>query len=71
MAVDFEYDPDELVSFEGHDISLRDAVHRYIEIKDHPDPLVDVAALRDPGKVPQILEAEHFEELAHEPQFVQ
>ena len=54
MTIGFEYDPEELVSFQGRDISLRDAVHRYLELKEHPDPFVDVAALRDPGKEPQI-----------------
>jgi hypothetical protein len=69
MAADFDYDPEETVSFQGHDVSLRTAVHRYIETKEHPDPLVDFAALRDPGKEPQVLEAEHFEALLQEPAF--
>ncbi|WP_413992681.1 hypothetical protein ACMDCR_11630 [Labrys okinawensis] len=69
MAADFDYDPEELVSFEGHDISLRTAVHRYLEARVHPDPLVDLVALRDPGKEPQILEEEHFEALLKEPAF--
>ena len=71
MTTGFDYDPEELVSFEGRDISLREAVHRYLELKEHPDPLIDVAALRDPGKEPQVLEEEHFEELVREPPFRQ
>ena len=69
MTIDFNYDPEETVSFEGHDVSLRTAVQRYRGIRDEPDPLVDPAAFRDPGKEPQIFEAEHFEALLAEPAF--
>jgi hypothetical protein len=69
MATGFDYDPDETVSFEGHDVSLRTAVRRYREIRADPDPLLDAAAFRDPGKEPPVFEAEHFEALLEDPAF--
>ncbi|MGJ4860544.1 hypothetical protein [Labrys sp. La1] len=69
MTSMFDYDPEEIVSFEGHDISLKEAVMRYRQAKAHPDPLTDFSAIRDPGKIPQIFEAEHFDALAARAEF--
>jgi hypothetical protein len=66
---DFAYDPEETLSFQGHDVSLRTAVHCYLETEEHPDSLVDFIAMRDAGKEPQVFEVEHFEALLNEPVF--
>ncbi|MBP0581107.1 hypothetical protein J8I29_17405 [Labrys sp. LIt4] len=69
MISTFDYDPEEIVSFEGHDVSLKEAVMRYRQSKAHPDVSADFSAIRDPGKIPQLFEAEHFEVLAALPEF--
>ncbi|WP_448956300.1 hypothetical protein [Labrys neptuniae] len=69
MIPTFDYDLEEMVSFEGHDISLKDAVTRYRQDKAHADPSTVFTAVRDPGKMPQVLEAEHLEALLALPEF--
>lgn len=69
MTSTFDYDPEEIVSFEGHDISLKEAVSRYRQARAHPDQPTDFSAIRDPGKTPQIFEAEHFDALVTRPEF--
>ena len=69
MVPAFDYDPDEIVSFEGHDISLRDAVRRFRQGKGSTGSLEGFSAVRDPGKTPQVFELEHFEALLQDPHF--
>lgn len=69
MTSTFDYDPEEIVSFEGHDISLKEAVMRHRQARTHPDLLADFSAVRDPGKTPQIFKAEHFDALVARPEF--
>ncbi|MGN8118975.1 hypothetical protein [Labrys sp. 22185] len=69
MTSMFDYDPEEIVSFEGHDISLKEAVMRYRQARAHPDQFTDFSAVRDPGKTPQIFEVEHFDALMTRPEF--
>ncbi|MDZ5453797.1 hypothetical protein [Labrys sp. ZIDIC5] len=69
MTSIFDYDPEEIVSFEGHDISLKEAVMRYRRARAHPDQFTDFSAVRDPGKTPQVFDVEHFDALMTRPEF--
>lgn len=69
MAPAFDYDPDEIVSVEGHDISLRDAVRRFRQDQAGSGSPQDLSAVRDPGKIPQVFKLEHFKALLQDPQF--
>ncbi|RFB79706.1 hypothetical protein [Methylovirgula sp. 4M-Z18] len=69
MSETFDYDPDEMISFEGHDITLREAVHRYRSEKERSVPLVDFTAYRDFDKVPREFSIEDFEYFLGRPEF--
>jgi hypothetical protein len=69
MPSELNFDPDEKVSFEGRDITLREAVERYREAKALPDELAGFTAFRDAIKEPPSFSVEDFEELAGRPEF--
>ena len=69
MSELFAYDPDEMISFEGHDITLKEAVQRYRDQRNHPMPPDVFSAYRDFDKVPREFKIEDFEFFLSRPEF--
>jgi hypothetical protein len=65
MAIDFEYDLDEIVNFDGRNISLRKAIRDHAETRKLAagTPLPPMW-FRDAGKQPGSFEVHHMDALA-------
>lgn len=60
--VEFDYDPDEIVRYADQDMSLRQAMRRWMALPRERQPLA--CFFRDQGKEPALFDLAHIEKLA-------